>query len=111
MRKTIKQTLDKLETLIREKGYQQIQSRIKLHEFDGRKYLLIEDVLALCHEECDKYQRGAERGYLNLSPEERRAIIWAIYRLRTAFISDDLSKATSFDEHKAILTHYFKKEK
>ena len=110
MNELIKETLKNLEQLITEKGYQKIESKIKLHEFGGKKYLLIDDVLSLCHDIQSKYKNGTERGYLNLSEQERNAIVWAIYRLRTLFISDDLSKANSFEEHKAILTKYFKKE-
>ena len=72
MSEQIRETLNKLETLINEKGYRKIESKIKLHEFDGKKYLLIDDVIDLCHDVQDKYQKGTERGYLNLSAEERK---------------------------------------
>ena len=59
MQNQITKTLDKLETLIKEKGFQKIDSKIKLHEFNGKKYLLIEDVLDLCHNRFwDSYTTG-----------------------------------------------------
>ena len=109
MQTSIKETLDSLETLIRERGFQKVQSRIDMHEFDGKKYLLIDDVIQLCHEEQVKCEQGAENCYRNLSINEKQAIVWAIYHLRSLFISEDLSKATSIDEYKEILGNYFKK--